>query len=347
MSLRPWAVIVALAIILTVGGGSPGTYAEQMEDPDSSTIPIGMAVEFMDHAACAFVAREMGWYKQEGLNISVYESYVTGMALAAAFARGDIQVAYMCLVPAINLYANARVPIKIVAGTHKYGYGLVINPEKIKTVKDLENPDIRTGCVGEGGAVDVIMLNKMIDEYHIDKEKISKNIRRMSPPKQVVAIIAGKLDAAFLPEQWATMAEELGCQMLLTSRDVWPEVQGSVLVVKEDLLHNHPEIVRKLVKVTKKATDWIRQNPDSAAGIVARHLSCARKRLMPTRAGMLDTNLHITPQTISRSMKRMVITTDLEPDVVQDMIDYMVSLGYIRAGFKAGHVLYLNYLYDE
>lgn len=53
------------------------------------------------------------WLCREGLELSSYESYVTGMALASALARGDIQVAYIRLVPAINAYANARVPIKV------------------------------------------------------------------------------------------------------------------------------------------------------------------------------------------------------------------------------------------
>ena len=82
---------------------------------------IGMAVEFMDHAAAAYVARDKGWFRDQVLRLSAYESYVTGMALAAALARGDIQAAYMCLVPALNCYANAGVPIRIVAGTHRYG----------------------------------------------------------------------------------------------------------------------------------------------------------------------------------------------------------------------------------
>ncbi|PKP54752.1 hypothetical protein CVT91_18430 [Candidatus Atribacteria bacterium HGW-Atribacteria-1] len=208
------------------------------------------------------------------LGLLVFEyfgDYVTGMALASALARGDIQVAYICLVPAINVYANAKVPIKIVAGTHKYGYGLVVNPDKIKSVKDLERSDIRIGCVREGGAVDVL-LHKTIDKYNLDEGKILSNIQRMNPPKQVLAIKIGQLDAAFLPEQWATMAEEFGFKMLLMSQEIWPEMQGSVLVVKEELIRDHPEVVEKLVKISQKATDWINQHPQEAAEIVARQL---------------------------------------------------------------------------
>ncbi|MGB6607496.1 MAG: nitrate ABC transporter substrate-binding protein, partial [Atribacterota bacterium] len=50
------------------------------------TAPIGMAVEFMDHAASAYISQDKGWFEEEGLNLTSYESYVTGMALASALA---------------------------------------------------------------------------------------------------------------------------------------------------------------------------------------------------------------------------------------------------------------------
>jgi len=305
--------------------------------------PIGMAVEFMDHAACAYISQDKGWFDEEGLKLTAYDSYVTGMALAAALAGDKIQVAYLCLVPAINVYANAGVPIKIVAGTHKYGYGLVVNPEKIKNVKDLEKPDIRLGCVREGGAVDVL-LHKTIDKYHLDEGKILDNTQRMNPPKLVLAIKIGQLDAAFLPEQWATMTEEFDFEMLLMSQDVWPEMQGSVLVVKEDLISNHPEVPRKLVKVSQRATDWGNQHPDEAAEVMARQLQAAGGKIFPAEAAEVATKLEITPEVLLRSMARLEYTTDIDPRVVQETIDYLAGLGYIRSSFNAEDILDLRYL---
>ena len=305
--------------------------------------PLGMAVEFMDHAACAYISQDKGWFEEEGLNLTSYESYITGMALASALARGDIQVAYICLVPAINVYANAKVPIKIVAGTHKYGYGLVVNPEKIKSVKDLEEPEIRIGCVREGGAVDVL-LHKTIDKYNLDEKKILNNIQRMDPAKQVLTIKTGQLDAAFLPEQWASMAEDLGFKMLLMSQDVWPEMQGSVLVVKEELIRDHPEVVEKLVKISQKATDWINQRPQEAAEIVSRQLQEAGGSLFPVEIADIAAKTEITPEVLLRSMNRLEYTTDIDPVVVQEAIDYAAQLGYIKSSFKAGDILDLSFI---
>ena len=305
--------------------------------------PIGMAVEFTDHAACAYISQDKRWFEEEGLKLTAYENYATGMALAAALARGDIQVAYICLVPAINAYANAGVPIKVVAGTHKYGYGLVVNPEKIKTVKDLEKPDIRIGCVQVGGAVDVI-LHKTIDEYGLDQDKVLSHIQRMNPPKQVLAIETGQLDAAFLPEHWATMAEELGFKMLLTSQDIWPEMQGSVLVVKDDLINSHPEVVRKLVEVSKRASEWANQHPQEAAEVMARQLQTAGGEIFPAEVAEVAVKLEITPEVLLRSMGRLEYTTDIDPKVVQETIDYVVELGYIKKSFSAEDILDLRYL---
>jgi len=249
----------------------------------------------------------------------------------------------MCLIPAINVYANAKVPIKIVAGTHKYGYGLVVNPDNIKSIKDLEGSDIRLGCVREGGAVDVL-LHKTIDKYNLDEKKMLNNIQRMNPPKQILAINSGQLDAAFLPEQWATMAEESGFKMLLMSQDVWPEMQGSVLVVKEELIRDHPEVVEKLVKISQRATDWINQYPQEAAEIVARQLREAGGNLFPVEIADVAAKTEIIPEVILRSMNRLEYTTDIDPAVVQEVIDYVAQLGYIKSNFKAGDILDLSFI---
>jgi NitT/TauT family transport system substrate-binding protein len=308
-------------------------------------MPIKMAVEFTDHAACSYISQGKDWFKEAGLDIISYESYATGMALASAMGRGDIQVGYMCLVPAIILYANAKIPIRIVAGTHKYGYGLVVNPDKVKTINDLEKPEIQMGCVEEGGSVDVL-LHKIIEEYHLNEDKIIANLNRMSPPKQILAIQADKLDAVLVPEQWATMAEGLGFNMLLISQDVWPGMQGSVLVVKTELLEDFPEIVEKLVRITEKTTDWINENLEEAAKIVTRQLYADHEAILSTE---IENNLNMnkiifTEDTLFKSMHRLEYTTDIDIAMVQDTINYLEKLGYIQKAFKAEEILDLRFL---
>ncbi|GAH95927.1 unnamed protein product, partial [marine sediment metagenome] len=164
------------------------------------------------------------------------------------------------------------------------------------------------------------------------------------PPKQVMAIKMGQLDAAFLPEQWATMAEDFGFKMLLMSQEVWPEMQGSVLVVKEELIEDYPDVVKKLVKVSKRATDWANQYPQEAAEIVARQLQEAGGSLFPVEIADIATKTEITPAILLKSMNRLKYTTDIDLAVIQDAIDYVAQLGYIKSSFKAGDILDLSFI---
>jgi len=303
--------------------------------------PLHMAVEFTDHAASAYIAQKKGWFEEEGITPTFY-SYITGMSLAAALVRGDIQAAYICLLPAINARANAGVPIRIVAGTHKHGYGLAVNAEKVKTIKDLVRPDVRVGAVQTGGPVDAFLL-KTIEKYGLDRDTVLNKVQRMSPPKQIMAIRMGRLDAAFSPEHWPAMAEEAGFTILLRSQDVWPDMQGSVLIVKEELIRNHPEIVRKLVAVTVKATQWINQHPEEAAAVMAAQLQLAGDRIFPNEAAGTARKLTIRPEALGRSMARLKYTTDIDPEGVQAAIDFAAQQGYIKEPLKAEEILDLSF----
>ena len=303
--------------------------------------PINVAVEFTDHAASAYMAFHKGWFEEEGIKPTFY-SYVTGMSLASALGRGDIQAAYMCLLPAITAYANARVPIKVVLGLHKHGYGLAVNAEKVKTIKDLEKPDIRIGCNKVGGPADAI-IHKTIEKYNLDRDKILNKMQRMNPAAQIMAIRMGRLDAFFNCEHWPAMAEDAGFKMLLTSQDVWPGMQGSVLVVREELIKNHPEIVKKLVKVTKNSIEWIKKNPQEAALIMSRQLQITGDKSSPSDAPKDAQKLKVTPETILRSMARIEHSFCVDEAEVQKSIDFARQYGYIKTGFSAKDILDLRF----
>jgi NitT/TauT family transport system substrate-binding protein len=113
-------------------------------------------------------------------------------------------------------------------------------------------------------------------------------------------------------------------------------MQGSVLVVKQSLIDDHPEVVDKLVAVSQKATDWINEHPEEAAEIVARQMQAAGETY--------SAQLEITPEVMLRSMQRLEYTTEISPPVVQDVIDYIASLGYIKSSFSAADILDLSFM---
>ena len=276
--------LILVGILMTISSGCTR----------ASEKPISIAVEFNNHAASAYVAHANGWFEEEGLGLlPVFQVYESGAAIAAALTRGDIQIGYMGLTGAITAYARG-VPITVVAGVHKYGYGLVARPE-LKGIEELQNKTI--GSLREGTVTD-LLLNLMVDKYHIE----NITIRRMGPAEEVIALVGGGLDAAFIPEQHATMAEARGFPMLIRSQDLWPGMQGDVLVVRNELIRDNPDLVARLVEITRRATAWVNEHPAETAEIMAEQLTVAGEKMSPAGAIQTTTDLKVTPEIISRSM---------------------------------------------
>ncbi len=333
---RIWIFLFGVLLYFTLGQ-SGRVYAGRK---------ISMAVEFVDHAAAAHIALRKGWFAEKGLEIRSFDNYITGIALAAAMAHKGIDVAYMCLCPAILAYANGHVPIRIVCGTHKYGYGLIVNPKKITSPRDLLKPGIRIGCPREGSACDV-MLNRFIERSRLNKKEILPHVRRMPPPNILLSMSLGQLDAGFLPEQFPTMGKRLGFKRLVDAQKIWPNVQGSVVVVRQSLIKEDPKAVKGIVEATRQGITFIKTHPQEAYRIVSQALQAEGNRIFPLKMERILRVFQVTPQIIKESLTRhMVCEVNIDLKGVQNVIDYMAHLGYIRR-FKVGDICDLRWLHEK
>lgn len=295
---------------------------------------LGLAVEFNTHAAPAYIALDSGWYSDEGIELNSFDSYVTGVALASALSRGDVQVAYICVGPAI-IAKTRGVPIKIVAATHRYGFSIIAKPE-IEDISALKGKKI--GCVREGGQTDLFL------QYTIRKFNITDTeIRRMNPPKQVMALIAGQIDVAFLPEHHATLAESYGFKRIATSQEIWPNMLGSVLVVKEDLISNNPELVKKLVEINDRGIDLAKKSPNDASILVASQLKISNplgvdESIIAPQIAELDHHI------VKKSMANLDYTNHVEDRDIQEYINFLRVLGYIENDVKPEDLIDMRFI---
>ena len=155
----------------------------------------------------------------------------------------------------------------------------------------------------------------------------------------VWALKINQLDAIFVPEHWASLAESFGFKMLLASRDIWPGMIGSVLVVSQSLIDSDPETVEKLIAINKEAIQWINKNPEEASKIVARHLSKASGKSSPRDLSQGSFVSDVNENVIRTSMSRLIYTTTLDPKEIQRTINYLDELGYLQRKIQAQDLL--------
>jgi len=66
--------LIGILMIILLGGSCVHKSVEQ---------PIGIAVEFNNHAACAYIAHTKGWFEEERLELlPVFQIYESGAVIA-------------------------------------------------------------------------------------------------------------------------------------------------------------------------------------------------------------------------------------------------------------------------
>jgi NitT/TauT family transport system substrate-binding protein len=86
----------------------------------------------------------------------------------------------------------------------------------------------------------------------------------------VTAIVAGKVDAAFLPTPSPSVIVNQGKgKIVVHSGEMYPNHTCCVLVVSGKLIREHPDIVRQIVLTNDKAVAYNEQHLDEAAAIFA------------------------------------------------------------------------------
>ncbi|NBK99886.1 MAG: ABC transporter substrate-binding protein [Erysipelotrichia bacterium] len=302
---------------------------------------LNFAVEYTSHATSYYYAEAKGLFKKNSIDVNDVKVYVSGAAVATAFVKEHFDVAYMCLVPAIITYANGGVPIKIIAGTHKDGYGVVVNSAKIKTLQDLGKEGIKIG-VGPKGTVTSFIQEVLIEKANLDAQKVRKNFLTMNSSKQIMALKSGLVDAVILPEHFATLASHMeGMSMLVSSQDLWKDLQGSVIVVSDKMLKEYPKTVTKLKQINQEAIDAINKDNDEASIIVAKNLNVYQDRIKnETKTPEID--LSVTPQIAKGSIQNLGLTSKISEKDVQEVIDKMVEYGFIKKSFDAKEILVVD-----
>lgn len=269
-----------------------------------------IAVEYNIHPLAAFIAMEKGIFAKNGVYIESFKVYRTGLQITSALVRGDADVAFICLSPAILAYAR-RARIKIVCLTHLYGYALVASP-RIKKVRDLNGELV--GTMKMGSPLDLL--------YQMVKRKygLIVRLRRMSPLRQLIALTKGDLKAAFLSEPFAEMAVERGFHYLLKAKDIWPGMNGSVLVAREDYIRKYPRVINGLVKSLREANTLIYRNPLEAG-------RCAQKYI------------GVPAKTVVKALNDIVYTTKIDISQIRKTALLMKELGYIPRNLEVDKIL--------
>lgn len=222
------------------------------------------------HQMAFMTAYSKGWYNETLSPLGIKEvkpfNFPTGAPEMQAMLAGDLDIAYVGSAPFVTAVAGG-LDAKIIGAVQTQGSDLVLrtglnytSPADLKGLKIATFP---------AGTIQDTILRTWLKEQGIDDMK-DLEIVAMGPGDATTAIIAGKVDAVFLPAPAPTTVEAAGAgKIIVHSGEMAKDHACCVLVASGAMIRDHPDIVQEVLNVHQKATAYNKENAGEAAGYMA------------------------------------------------------------------------------
>jgi len=307
----PAAVLVVILIALLVTGCG--------EKSNEKVVKVGYFPN-LTHAP-AIIGLNKGWFQEavgQDTKIST-KTFVAGPALMEALVAGEVEIAYVGPVPAINTYIRG-VDLRIIAGVNNGGAVLVARKDAtIKTVNDLAGKKVG---VPQFANTQDISLRHLLKEAGLKTANAGGSVDaiQVAPSDMAILFTNGQLDAAIVPEPWGSqLQQQVGARVVLDWNEIWNNgnYPTTVLVTTQKFMEQNPELIRKWIKVHRRTVDYIRQNPEETHKILGAEL----KR---------QTGKQLSDQTIDTAFARSTVTVDIDETLIGEFGKLSYESGYLK-----------------
>ncbi|AOR35980.1 sulfate ABC transporter substrate-binding protein [Streptomyces fodineus] len=274
-TLRTLAVVAALPLLLTACGyGSKSTddgkktaVAASAKKLSTDEVKIGYFPN-LTHATALVGVQEGLFQKELGGTTVKTATFNAGPSEIEALNAGSIDIGWIGPSPAINGYAKSDGKnLRIIGGSASGGVKLVVNPKKIKSLKDVKGKKIATPQLGN--TQDVAFLNWIAGQgWTVDAQSGKGDVSVVRTDNKITpdAYKSGSIDGAWVPEPTASKLVAEGAKVLLDESTLWPAKRFVItnIVVRQDFLKKHPDVVEAVLRGSVKTNEWINANPEKA-----------------------------------------------------------------------------------
>ncbi|MDQ0584146.1 aliphatic sulfonate ABC transporter substrate-binding protein [Streptomyces rishiriensis] len=237
--------------------------------------------------ATALVGRQQGIFQKSlGATKASYATFNAGPSEIEALNAGSIDIGWIGPSPAINGYTKSDgKSLRIIGGSASGGVKLVVNPDKVKSVKDVKGKKIATPQLGN--TQDVAFLNWIAEQgWKVDAQSGKGDVTVVRSDNKVTpdAFKAGSIDGAWVPEPTASKLVAEGGKVLLDEASLWPDKKFVItnIIVSQKFLTEHPKVVEAVLKGSVDSNKWINANPAAAKAAANKQLEADSGKALPT-----------------------------------------------------------------
>jgi len=234
------------------------------------------------------------------------------------------------LAPLAMVLREQGVPIHIVYLGHRDGSTVIVQKNSTaKTIRDLRG---KTFARPSRFSNQFLVISKLMTDEGMSIDDI--NFVDMAPPDMPAALAAGAIDAYFVGEPFAAKSELAGTgRVLYYAKDIWPHFISCVLVVRDELIKEHPEQVRDLVRGIAESGEWAERNRLEAARVAAPYFRQDQKLVE-----------YVLTQPPDRVSYRMLTPTDED---MRQIMDVAIHAGILKHAIELSDLIDRRFIPDH
>ncbi|RZI44519.1 ABC transporter substrate-binding protein [Herbaspirillum sp. HC18] len=275
----------------------------------------------MDDAQ-AIVAQEAGLYKKYGLDVELVE-FKSGTDLIKAIVGGQLDSGVLGFTNAVA-WASKGADLKVVGGA-QHGYHAIVarDDANIKTVADLKGKTLASQA--EGSTADTVLKGVVLKQAGLKPDDV--NVMGVSPQVAVQSLVGKRVDAAFLFEPQASIAQLIApVKQVYEIGEVWP-FPCMVVITSGDTLKKRKDAVWKSLDAQKDAIDLLQKKPADASKLIAGYF-ISEPTLKTLKKGDLPREAVITDAIKSQTFSPLV--TPKEQARMQEIADILQEQGSLK-----------------
>ncbi len=316
--LRCCIRLMAAAFAMSAVFGAPSAQAQ--------SIKVRFAYVPVVGAAPLFVFANAGWAAEAGLDI-VPVRFESGPPAIAGLASGTIDALAIGIGP-IAVARARNLDVSIISAVSNGGSGFVASPELADflapgadVAKGFADFRVKTGrparlaTLPPGGVPTITLYHWLFVLNHVAREHVQISAMGIDAVQQ--AVLSGAVDGGTVLEPALTIVlmRNPKLKMIATANEMFEAIPGVVIGISGAFARAHPGVSDILVKLTRRATDFIAQKPDVAASYVQTIFG----------GGLVD------PAILARALTSKAISFAPDPHAIEEptrrMLAYQVQLG--------------------
>ncbi len=218
-----------------------------------------------------YLAEEKGFFKKEGIRM-VFVDEQLDSARRDAFKQGMLD----CEAGTIDLLVEKRAQdtpiVAVMEIDHSTGSDGIVASADIKKVEDLIGKKVAfaRGDVGE------TFISYLFHKRGLSLDDITIIPRR--PEDAWQAFLSHKADAVVTWQPWLSKALQKQDGHILISTKDEPDIIIDVLNVREDLVKDNPQLIKKIMRGWFQALKYYKEHPLEASEIIAKYYDITPKQ---------------------------------------------------------------------